>query len=220
MTFGKKGKDDWAIPRGGMRRLILVWSLIAIPVMWAHADALNVVDGGLASASLLLAAPATFLASWLAGRLPVTWPQATAAVFGLAGSWPAVPPGGWVGDGLGSVSAGRSSVAVGGEERNRNAGGAGLGDGAKHILGRSAAVACVRGMGRVGRRPGYRRRRVRFVVWVGSRGGASPPDAVFSPWQDPTGEAESTLGSCWQQWGGEPCSQASSILRGNGSGWV
>ena len=99
MTFGKKGKDDWAIPRGGMRRLILVWSLIAIPVMWAHADALNVVDGGLASASLLLAAPATFLASWLAGRLPVTWPQATAAVFGLAGSWLLFRPA--VGSGMG-----------------------------------------------------------------------------------------------------------------------
>ena len=100
MTLGKTGGDNWAVPRGGLLWLIPLWALVAMPIMWAHAKALSVVDGGLASTSLLLAAPATFLASWLAGRLPITWPQAAAAVLGLAGSWllfrPAVGVGmGW-----------------------------------------------------------------------------------------------------------------------------
>ncbi len=100
MTASKHGKDGWAVPRGRLLWLIPLWALVAMPIMWAHAAALRMVDGGLASASLLLASPATFLASWLAGRLPVTWAQATAAVLGAGGSWllfrPAVGAGmGW-----------------------------------------------------------------------------------------------------------------------------
>ena len=100
MTFSKGG-DNWAVPRGRLLWLIPLWALVAVPIMWAHAEALTVVDGGLASASLLLAAPATFLASWLAGRLPVTWPQAAAAVLGAAGSWLLFRPAAGAGMGWG-----------------------------------------------------------------------------------------------------------------------